>query len=36
MHTRWEGFGTPAYHPIHVKWRAPTTRSTHRPSETGA
>jgi hypothetical protein len=27
MHTRWEGFGTPAYHPIHVKWRAPTTWS---------
>jgi hypothetical protein len=23
MHTRWEGFGTPEFHPVHEKWRAP-------------
>lgn len=22
MHTRWEGFGTPEYHPVHVTWAA--------------
>ncbi len=28
MHTKWEGFGTPYYHPVHEKWRAPGTSST--------
>jgi hypothetical protein len=23
MHTRWEGFGTPDYHPVHSTWVAP-------------
>jgi len=22
MHTRWEGFGTAEYHPIHAQWNA--------------
>ncbi|HKY83692.1 MAG TPA: pyridoxamine 5'-phosphate oxidase family protein [Anaerolineales bacterium] len=34
MHTKWEGFGTPAFHPVHEKWRAPATSGTAAPNRT--